>query len=159
MSQRINYAELSPKLAQKLMELSQLAGKESIDGNLRNLVQIRASQLNGCAFCLDMHVKEAKIEGERELRLYHLSIWRESPLFTAKERAALEWTESLTKIGEHGVSDELFARVREHLSEKEISDLTFIVGIINTWNRLGVGFQAVPGSRDEMFGLTKAGLK
>lgn len=159
MSQRINYAELSSKLVQKLMELSQLAGKESIDENLRNLVQIRASQLNGCAFCLDMHVKEAKIEGERELRLYHLSIWRESPLFTAKERAALEWTESLTKIGEHGVSDELFGRVREHLSEKEISDLTFIIGIINTWNRLSVGFQAVPGSRDEMFGLTKAGLK
>jgi alkylhydroperoxidase family enzyme len=91
--------------------------------------------------------------------LYHLSIWRESSLFTPKERAALEWTEAVTKIAGNDVPDELFQRVRKELSEKELADLTFAIGVINFWNRLNVGFKTAPGSADEMLGLTKAGLR
>ena len=120
-----------------------------------DLVNIRASQINGCAFCLDMHVKEAKIHGERELRLYHIPIWRESPLFTSKERAALEWTEAVTKIAGNEVPGELFERVRKEFSEKELSDLTFAIGTINFWNRMNVGFKTMPGSADQMLGLTE----
>lgn len=156
---RVNYVEKSAGLSKKLMDLSMGLAQSSLDVTLRDLVNIRASQLNGCAFCLDMHVKEAKIHGERELRLYHVSIWKESTLFTDKERAAFEWTEQLTRIPEHGISDETFAKVREHLSEQEISDLTYAVGIINMWNRLNVAFRNTPGSMDALFGLAKAGLR
>jgi alkylhydroperoxidase family enzyme len=106
-----------------------------------------------------MHVKEAKLEGERELRLYHVAVWRESPLFSERERAALEWTEAVTRVADSQVPDELFERVRKILSEKEISDLTFAVAIINTWNRLGVSFRSTPGSADSVYGLDKAGLR
>ena len=113
--------------------------------------------MNGCAFCLDMHVKEAKIHGERELRLYHVSIWRESPLFSDKERAALEWTEAVTKLSAP-IPDSLYEQVHAQLSDKEMSELTFAIGIINLWNRLNVSSQTTPGSLDAMLGLTKAGL-
>src|SRR4030095_11379942 len=103
-------------------------------------------------------VKEATIHGERPLRLHHISIWRESTLFAPRERAALAWTEILTKLPEHGVPDELYDRVRGQLSEKEISDLTYSVMAINAWNRINVAFKTVPGSSDAAFGLTKAGL-
>src|SRR5262249_24558773 len=126
---------------------------------LEDLVNIRASQLNGCAFCLDMHVKQAKIHGERELRLHHVATWRESTLFSARERAALEWTEVLTKLPDHGVADEGYARVTAQFSEKELSDLTFVVMTINGWNRANVAFQTVPGSLDKPFGLDKAQLE
>jgi alkylhydroperoxidase family enzyme len=106
-----------------------------------------------------MHTKQAKLHGERELRLYHVAIWRESPLFNARERAALLWTEALTKLGEHGVPDDVYKAVREHFTEKEISDLTFSVMAINAWNRLNIAFLNVPGSQDKAFGLDKAGLQ
>lgn len=160
MSRRLDYYAHSKPLADKLLALSLATKKESsLPRGLLHLVDIRASQLNGCAFCVDMHCKEAKIDGERELRLYHLAVWRESPLFEPRERAALEWTEAVTKLSEHGVPDEIYARVREHLSEQEISDLTFAIGTINVWNRLAVSFRAVPGSADSLYGLTKAGLQ
>ena len=130
----------------------------AIEQGLRDLVHIRASQMNGCAFCLDMHVKEATLHGERPLRLHHIAIWRESGLFTPRERAALTWTEALTKLGEHGVPDDIYAAARTELSEQEIVDLTFVVMVINGWNRLSIAFRAVPGSQDAAFGLTKAGL-
>jgi AhpD family alkylhydroperoxidase len=158
MSQRLNYFEQSPELAKKFLELSQVLKSSSLGDTLIDLVNIRASQINGCAFCLDMHCKEAKIHGEQELRLYHISIWRESPLFTEVERAALEWTEAVTTLSEHGVPDDVYNRVRAQFSEKQISDLTFAVGVINLWNRLNVSFRTIPGSADEMLGLTKAGL-
>lgn len=158
MSLRIDYAHQSPELFRKYLEMSMALKKTSIDEKLKSLVEIRASQLNGCAFCLDMHVKQAKIAGERELRLYHVSIWRESNLFTPKESAALEWTEAVTKLGEHGISDAIFDSVRKELSEKELTDLTFVLMVINGWNRVSVAFQAVPGSQDEAYGLTAAGL-
>ncbi len=159
MNRKINYNELSGKLVKQLIALGMATKEESLPKGLLDLVNIRASQLNGCAFCVDMHSKEAKIHGERELRLYHLTIWRESPLFSAQERAALEWTEAVTKLGEHGISDEVFQRVREHFSEKEMSDLTMAIGVINVFNRLNVSFPVTPGALDTLFGLDKAGLK
>lgn len=158
MSQRIDYIKQSPATFKKLMELSNTNHASAVSQELGDLINIRASQLNGCAFCLDMHVKEAKMHGERELRLYHIPVWRESPLFSARERAALEWTENVTKLPAHGVSDDVYNRVRESFSEQEISDLTFAVLTINAWNRLAVTFQVVPGSADALYGLDKAGL-
>lgn len=159
MAQRLNYYQLSPKAAQKYTEFSQLLHQDPFLEQVGHLVTIRASQINGCAFCLDMHSKEAKLHGERELRLYHLPVWRESPLFTPKEKAVLEWTEALTRLTGEGVADEVFQRVRQQLSEEELSNLSFLIVSINGWNRLGVGFRSEPGSKDKMFGLDKAGLK
>ncbi|TXI10832.1 MAG: carboxymuconolactone decarboxylase family protein [Rhizobium sp.] len=158
MTQRLNYAQQSPELFKKLSELSMALKDSAIEQTIHDLVQIRASQINGCAFCLDMHVKEAKIHGESELRLYHIAIWRESNLFVPRERAALAWTEAVTKLHEGGIPDELYERVRGQLSEKEISDLTFAIMVINAWNRASVAFKAVPGSADKIYGLDRAGL-
>ena len=155
---RINWAEQSPDLVKKFTEVVLALRASSIEASIVDLVNIRASQLNGCSFCLDMHVKQAKMHGERELRLYHLAAWRDSTLFTPRERAALAWTEVLTKLPEQGVPDEIYNRVRTQLSEKEISDLSFAVMVINSWNRLNVGFKTVPGSADAMYGLDKAAL-
>ncbi|MBY3217361.1 carboxymuconolactone decarboxylase family protein [Rhizobium laguerreae] len=158
MTRRLNYAQQSPELFKKFMEFSMTLKSSVIDEKLQALVEIRASQINGCGFCLDMHVKQAKIHGETELRLYHVAIWRESNLFVPRERAALAWTEALTKLPEGGIPDEIYERVRGQLSEKEISDLTFVVMAINAWNRVNVGFKTVPGTADKAYGLDKAGL-
>jgi AhpD family alkylhydroperoxidase len=158
MTQRVNYAEQSPELFKKFLEFSMAFRHSSIDETIRGLVEIRASQINGCGFCLDMHVKQAKIHGETELRLHHIAIWRESTLFAPRERAALAWTEILTTLPELGVPDDIYERVRGQLSEKEISDLTFSIMAINAWNRVNVAFKTVPGSSDKAYGLDKAGL-
>lgn len=112
MTQRVNYVQQSPELFKKLVEFNQLVDGGAIEQSIRDLVAIRASQLNGCAYCLDMHIKQAKIHGERELRLHHLASWRESTLFIPRERAALAWTEILTKLPEQGVPDDVYDRVR-----------------------------------------------
>lgn len=158
MTRRLDYAAQSPELFQKLVDLSLGLKKGSIEKSLIPLVEIRASQLNGCAFCLDMHVKQARLQGERELRLHHIAIWRESPLFSDRERAAFTWTEALTRIAPEGVSDEIYEVVRNQFSEKEIADLTFVVMTINAWNRAGVAFRAVPGSLDKAYGIDKVNL-
>ncbi|MDF2036339.1 carboxymuconolactone decarboxylase family protein [Cytobacillus oceanisediminis] len=158
MTQRINYMQQSPEFVNKMMALSNTEKESSIEEKIIHLVHIRASQMNGCAFCVDMHIKQAKIHGEGELRLYHIPIWRESTLFSPRERAALEWTEILTNLPAHGVPDDIYDRVREQLSEKELSDLTFSIMAINAWNRISIAFKTVPGSADAAFGLTKAGL-
>jgi AhpD family alkylhydroperoxidase len=158
MTQRINYIQQSPELFKKFMEFSTALKNSAIEESIRDLVSIRASQLNGCGFCLDMHVKEARIHGERELRIHHLAVWRESTLFAPRERAALAWAEVLTKLPEHGVPDEIYERVRTQLNDKELSDLTFDVMAINAWNRANVAFKTVPGSADKAFGLDKANL-
>ena len=158
MSPRINYAQQSPDLFKAFMEFSLALTNSVIEPAIHDLVQIRASQLNGCAFCVDMHVKEATIHGERPLRLHHVAIWRESTLFAPRERAALAWTEALTELPEGGVPDELYERVRGQFSEKELSDLTFSIMAINGWNRVGIAFKSVPGSADKAYGLDKAGL-
>jgi AhpD family alkylhydroperoxidase len=159
MSQRINYMQQSPQLFKKFVEFSGVIHKDNaVEEAILDLVSIRASQLNGCGFCVDMHVKQAKMHGERELRLHHLAIWRESPLFIARERAALAWTEVLTQLPAQGVPDEIYERVRGEFSEKELSDLSFEIMAINAWNRVNVAFRTVPGSYDKAFGLDKAGL-
>ncbi|AVP57749.1 carboxymuconolactone decarboxylase family protein [Pulveribacter suum] len=158
MAQRINPQAQSPELFGKFLEFSNCLAKSAAEPGLRHLVEVRASQLNGCAFCLDMHVKQATMHGERPLRLHHLAIWRESPLFTPSERAALAWTEALTQLSPHGVSDETYAQARAHFSEKELSDLTFQIMAINAWNRLNVAFRGEPGALDKAYGLDKAGL-
>ena len=159
MSDRLNYQKHSAPAARALFALQQAVAELGVDRRIYNLVKIRASQLNGCLFCLDMHSKEAKKHEERELRLYHLPVWRESSLFTDKEKAALEWTELLTRLGEHGVSDEAYQNALKHFSEKELSDLSFVIVTINAWNRLGVAFRATPGALDKMLGLDKVELR
>lgn len=158
MTQRLNYAQQSPELLKKMSDLSMAVKGGAIEQKLHDLVQIRASQINGCAFCLDMHVKEAKIHGESELRLHHVAIWHESNLFAPRERAALAWTEAVTRLPEGGIPDALFDEAHSHFSEKELSDLTFAIMVINAWNRVAIAFRAVPGSADKLYGLDKAGL-
>ena len=158
MTQRINYAEQSAEFFKKFVAFITALNNSTIEEGIRHLVEIRASQLNGCGLCVDMHIKQATIHGERPLRLHHLAIWRESTLFVPRERAALAWTEVLTRIPEHGVPNELYERVRTQFSEKELSDLTFIVMSINAWNRANVAFKTVPGAYDAAFGLDKANL-
>lgn len=158
MSQRLNYFQVSEVLSKKYLDFSMALKKTPVVQELGSLVDIRASQLNVCGFCLDMHVKEATMHGERPLRLHHVAIWRESTLFSPRERAALAWTEILTRIPAEGVPDDLYERVRTQLSEKELSDLTFLVMSINAWNRVNVAFQVVPGMYDKAFGVDKSGL-
>ncbi|MBO9661667.1 carboxymuconolactone decarboxylase family protein [Dokdonella sp.] len=158
MSQRLDYQQQSPDLFKKFVEFSLQVKKSSIEPSILDLVNIRASQLNGCAFCVDMHVKEATIRGERPLRLHHVAIWRESTLFAPRERAALAWTEALTQLPPQGVPDDVYERVRTQWSEKELSDLSYAVMAINAWNRANVAFRSVPGSLDKPFGLDKANL-
>ncbi|NUW61347.1 carboxymuconolactone decarboxylase family protein [Cronobacter muytjensii] len=159
MNTRVNHYQAVPALVNTLMNASAALKKSSLSPTLKHLIDLRASQLNGCAFCVDMHCKEARMAGERELRLYHLAVWRESPLFSAQEKAALALTEAMTRIDESGVSDALYHKAREHFSETEIAEIAFAIAIINSWNRLQLVSQMAPGSQDAAFGLDRAGLE
>ncbi len=117
-----------------------------LEASLRELVKLRASQINGCAYCIDMHSKDARANGESEQRLYGLVAWRETPYYTERERAALAWTEAVTLIADNDVPDELYEQVRKHFSEQEIVDLTLAIVAINGWNRLAISFRVVPGT-------------
>jgi AhpD family alkylhydroperoxidase len=119
---------------------------KQIDRTLFELVKIRASQINGCAYCLDMHTKEARLAGETEQRIYALSAWRETPFYTERERAALEWTEAVTRVADTHVPDDVHASVSRHFDEAELVALTFAVVVINSWNRLAVSFRAPAGT-------------
>jgi len=158
MTQRIDYFKQSPDLFKKFADFSSSLKHSSIDESIIDLVNIRASQVNGCTFCLDMHSKEATLRGERPLRMYHVAAWRESELFNPRERAALAWTEALTQLPSQGVPDDIYERVRAQFSEKELTDLTYAVMAINAWNRINVAFRPVPGAFDKAFGLDEAGL-
>ena len=153
--QRLDYSHQSPDLFKKYLDFSMAF---RLDEGIALLVDIRASQLNGCTFCVDMHVKQARIHGERDLRLHHVAVWRESPLFTPRERAALAWTEALTRLAPEGVSDAAYREASEHFSPEDLSQLTFRVVAINGWNRLNAAFLPMPGAQDKMLGLDKAGL-
>lgn len=158
MTQRINFAKESADITKRFVEFVAATKENAVEESIRDLVNVRIAQINNCTFCLDMHIKQAKIHGERDLRLYHLASWRESTLFAPRERAALAWAEVLTRLSELGVADDIYERVRTQLSEKEISDLTFVVMAANAWTRVNAGFKTVPGSSDAMLGLDKAGL-
>ena len=127
-----------------MLGLEMFVRKSGLEPSLVELVKMRASQMNGCAFCIDMHSKDARAEGETEQRLYALNAWRETPFYTDRERAALAWAEAVTKIAE-GVPDAVFEEARKHFSEQELVNLTMAVVTINGWNRLSIAFHAVPG--------------
>jgi AhpD family alkylhydroperoxidase len=129
-----------------MMGLEGYVRRCGLESSLLELVKTRASQINGCAFCIDMHTKDARAHGETEQRLYALSAWREAPFYTDRERAALAWTEAVTLVAETGAPDEVYELARGQFSEKELVDLTFAVVAINGWNRLAVGFRAVAGT-------------
>jgi AhpD family alkylhydroperoxidase len=146
MEPRINYANVAPGALGAMQNLERYVRECGLEHSLLHLVKLRASQINGCAYCVDMHSKDARAGGEDEQRLYALSVWRETPFFSERERAALAWTEALTLIHEDGVPDELYRAVREHFSEKELVDLTLAVVAINGWNRIAISFRAPVGS-------------
>ncbi len=132
--------------AQAMYGLEKVVSQSNLEPALRLLVKLRASQINGCAYCIDMHSKDARAQGETEQRLYCLSAWRESPFYSDRERAALEWTEELTRISESEVSDELFDRVSEQFTKEELAALTLAIIAINGWNRLAISFRMPVGT-------------
>ena len=145
MTQRIDYMKQSPELFKKFVDFSMALKQSAIEETTRHLVDIRASQINGCAFCVDMHVKEAVMHGERALRLHHIATWRESNLFNERERAALGWTEAITLISDGHAPDEAYEKARAHFSEAELVNLTLAITAINGWNRLNIAFRVPAG--------------
>jgi AhpD family alkylhydroperoxidase len=129
-----------------LLAIENILHGSSLGSRLQHLVKTRASQINGCAYCLDMHTKDARAEGESEQRLYALDAWRETPFFDERERAALEWTEAVTRISENRVPDDVYELVKGHFSEQELIDLTFAITNINAWNRLNIAFRTAAGN-------------
>jgi AhpD family alkylhydroperoxidase len=145
MTQRINYPKTSPEVFKAMLGLQETVEKSGLEHPLLELVKMRASQINGCAYCLDMHSKDARAAGETEQRLYLLNAWRESPFYSERERAALAWTEALTRIPENDVPDALYDEVRRQFSDKELVDLSLAIVAINGWNRFGIAFRSEPG--------------
>lgn len=145
MEARMDYAQASPQGFQAMHGLQAHVDACKLEHSLLELVKMRASQINGCAFCLDMHSKDARAAGETEQRLYLLSAWRETAFYTDRERAALAWTEALTLIAGKGVPDALYQEARQHFSEEELVDLSLAIIAINGWNRLAISFHAQAG--------------
>jgi len=145
MKARINLMSVNPGILQAMLGLEKQVSKGGLDSKLLDLVRMRASQINGCAYCLDMHSKDARASGETEQRLYGLNAWRETPYYSARERGALEWTEALTLVTEGHVPDEVYERVRQEFSEDELAHLSLAIVAINGWNRLNVAARTVPG--------------
>jgi len=145
MAARIDYTKVGGGALRAMLGLEKYLAESSIEKPLRELVKVRASQMNGCAYCIDMHWKDARAGGETEQRLYGLAAWHEAPYYTERERAALAWAEELTLIAEHHVPDELYAEVRQQFSEQELVDLTLAVAAINAWNRIAISFRSEPG--------------
>jgi AhpD family alkylhydroperoxidase len=145
MNARIDLMHVNPGIVQAMLGLEKQVRQARFDSKLLDLVRMRASQINGCAYCLDMHSKDARANGETEQRLYGLNAWRETRYYSARERAALEWTEALTLVTETHVPDEVYERVRQQFSEDELAHLSLAVVAINGWNRLNVAARTVPG--------------
>jgi len=146
MTSRIEYSKIAPAALGAVSGLEQYVRSSGLEPGLVELVKLRASYLNGCAYCVDMHTRDARAAGESEQRLYAVPVWRETPFFTPRERAALAWTESVTELGLTGVPDAAFHEARAEFSESELVDLTLAVIAINAWNRLAVSFRAEPGT-------------
>jgi|TARA_R100001143_G_scaffold63051_2_gene68288 AhpD family alkylhydroperoxidase len=143
MEPRLDYFSAAPEVVRAMMAMQRSVDNLSLERGLVELVKIRASQLNGCAYCIHMHTTDARKHGESEMRLYLLSAWRESPLFSERERAALVWTETLTLIAQTQVPDDAYALLNEHFSAQEQVELSLAITTINAWNRFAVGFRAV----------------
>jgi len=146
MSERINYTKVTPEGYRAMSGLERYVRGSGLEPSLLELVKLRASQINGCAYCIDMHWKDARARGESEQRLYGLMAWRESPYYTERERAALAWTEAVTLIADSHVPDELYEEVRQSFTETELVNLTFALVAINGWNRLAISFRTEPGT-------------
>ncbi|HLI89964.1 MAG TPA: carboxymuconolactone decarboxylase family protein [Ktedonobacteraceae bacterium] len=146
METRIRYTTAVPGAFKAMLQFSEYAENSGLETSLIRLIQIRASQINGCAYCLDMHTKDARAEGESEQRLYLIDAWREAPFYSERERAALEWTEAVTLVAEDHIPDEVYERVRPHFSDEELVNLTMAINAINSWNRLNVAFRTPAGS-------------
>jgi len=147
MTPRIDvYKYLKSDAAQAMLSLGKAVEASGLERSLLELVQVRGSQINGCAYCLDMHTKDARAHGETEQRLYALNAWRETPFFSDRERAALEWTEAITRIADTQVPDAIYERVRQQFDERELVALTFAAVSINAWNRLAITFRAPAGT-------------
>ena len=146
MKSRLDPAKAAPAAYKAMLGLEHYLSQSSIEKPLRELVKVRVSQINGCAYCLDMHSKDARAAGETEQRLYLLNGWREAPFYSDRERAGLGWAEALTLVHETHVPDEVYEEARRHFSEPELTDLTLLVITINSWNRLAIAFRAVPGT-------------
>lgn len=146
MTERIKYSKVAPGAYRAMSGLEKAVRESGLEPSLLDLIRLRASQINGCAYCLDMHWKDARARGESEQRLYSLDAWRETSYYTERERAALAWTEAVTQIAGNHVSDELYEQVRPHFSEEELVNLTLAVVAINGWNRLAISFRTEPGT-------------
>ena len=146
MQPRLDYQKASPEALQAMLQMERVVRKSGLEPKLLELVKIRASQMNGCAFCLDMHTKDARALGETEQRIYTLSAWREAPFYTGRERAALAWTEALTNIQEGHAPDYVYAEAARQFSEAELVNLTLAITTINAWNRISIGFRVVAGT-------------
>jgi AhpD family alkylhydroperoxidase len=146
MKPRIDYPKAAPEAYMAMRGLEAYVRQCGLEPSLLELVKVRASQLNGCAFCIDMHTKDARARGETEQRLYALAAWRETPFFTERERAALAWTEVVTLVAEGPIDEEDYEDVREQFDERSLADLTLAIVAINGWNRLAIAFATVPGT-------------
>ncbi len=146
MTQRLRYAQVVPEAYRAMRALEEYVKSTPLEATLLELVKLRASYLNGCAFCVDMHTKDARAAGETEQRLYAVPVWREGPFFTPRERAALAWTEAVTQLGHGGVPDAVYEEARAQFTEAELVQLTMAVVAINGWNRLAIAFRSEVGA-------------
>jgi AhpD family alkylhydroperoxidase len=146
MATRLKYQRVAPDAFRAMRAMEDYVKSTRLEHPLLELVKIRASYINACAYCIDMHTKDARADGETEQRIYAVPVWRETPFFTPRERAALAWTEAVTEIGRAGVPEELYQHAREHFGEAELVELTMAVIVINGWNRLSVAFQSEVGT-------------
>jgi AhpD family alkylhydroperoxidase len=146
MEARLDFKKISPDTYKAMLGLEKTVNASGLEASLLDLVRLRASQINGCAQCIDMHSKDLRAQGESEQRLYLLNAWREAPFFTERERAALAWTEAVTLIADGHVPDEVYEEVRKHFTDTELVNLTLAIVAINGWNRLNVAFRTVPGT-------------
>ena len=146
MQSRLDVQKIAPQAYRAMAGLEAYVRNSGLEPKLLELVKLRASQINGCAYCIDMHSKDARVAGESEQRLYGLTAWRETPFYTDRERVALLWTEALTLISETHAPDDVYEELRQHFSEVEAVSLTMAIVTINGWNRLAIGFRAVPGT-------------
>ncbi len=152
MAHRIDVDKVAPGAVQAMRELEEYVRSSGLERPLLELVKLRASQMNGCAYCVDMHTKDARALGETEQRLYAVTVWQEAPFFTERERAALAWTEAVTCVGYTHVPDDVYQKARQHFGEKELVDLTMAVIAINGWNRLAVSFRKEAGTYQPTLG-------
>jgi AhpD family alkylhydroperoxidase len=146
MQARIAYMEIAPDAMKPMLRLEKYLGECGLEPSLLDLIKLRASQINGCAYCIDMHTKDARARGESEQRLYELVAWRETPFYTQRERTALAWTEAVTLIANEHVPDEVYEQARQQFSEQELVNLTLALVAINGWNRFAISFRTVPGT-------------